>query len=63
SDMIANDETLSNAALNWDLSPQAIREVIEYCETHQELLIQEAEEERRYLEERGVALEPKTINR
>lgn len=33
-------------------------EAIHYCETHRELLQQEAEEERRYLEEGGVLLEP-----
>jgi hypothetical protein len=59
SDMIANDETLTEAAFNWDLSTEEVTEAIEYCETHQELLIAEAEEERRYLEERGVVLEPK----
>jgi hypothetical protein len=58
-DMIVNDETPQQAASNWDLPLAAISEVIEYCETHQELLKSEADEERRYLEERGVALEPK----
>ncbi|MGL5795071.1 MAG: hypothetical protein ACRC06_11850 [Waterburya sp.] len=59
SDSIANDETPSEAAINWNLPIEAITEAIEYCETHQELLIEEAESERRYLEERGVVLEPK----
>jgi uncharacterized protein (DUF433 family) len=59
SDMIVNNETPTDAAINWELPSEAIREAIEYCETHQELLTFEAEEERRYLEERGVVLEPK----
>jgi hypothetical protein len=59
SDMIANNETPSDAAINWDLPLPAITEAIEYCEIHQALLIKEAEEEYRYLEERGVMIEPK----
>jgi hypothetical protein len=59
SDMIVNNEIPSEAADNWDLPLAAISEVIEYCQTHQELLKKEALEERRYLEERGIALEPK----
>ena len=59
SDTIANDETPEEAAENWELPLEAINEAIEYCSSHQELLIEEAEEERRYLEERGVILEPK----
>lgn len=42
---------------------KAIKEAIEYCENNQELLKSEAEEERRYLEERGVILEPKITHR
>jgi uncharacterized protein (DUF433 family) len=61
SDTIANDETQEEAAINWDLPLGAITEAIEYCQTHQELLIKEAEEERRYLEERGVVLEPPVV--
>jgi uncharacterized protein (DUF433 family) len=62
-DMIVNKETPEEAAENWDLPLNAIREAIEYCQTHQELLKREAEEERRYLEERGISLEPRVINR
>ena len=61
--MIANEDTLEETADNWDLSIEAIREAIEYCENNQELLKSEAEQERRYLEERGVVLEPKIVNR
>ena len=59
SDMIANEDTVGETAENWDLPIEAIREAIEYCETNQELLKSEADEERRYLEERGIILEPK----
>lgn len=58
-DMVVNEMTLEEAADNWDLSLEAIKESIEYCETHQDLLKQEAEIERRHLEERGIPLEPK----
>ena len=58
SDMIVNGDTLEETAENWDLPLLAVKEAIEYCEANQELLKQEAEEERRYLEERGVILEP-----
>ena len=57
--MIANKDALNETADNWNLPIEAIREVIKYCENNQELLKSEAEEERRYLEERGVILEPK----
>jgi hypothetical protein len=63
SDMLVNGDTPQLAADNWDLPLPAIQEVISYCETHRELLQQEAEEEQRYLEERGVALEPPITNR
>lgn len=59
SDMLVNGDTLEEAADNWNLPLAAMQEVIGYCETHQELLQQEAEAERLYLEERGVVLEPK----
>lgn len=61
-DMIVNGETPEEAAENWDLPLAAVLEAIEYCETHPELLKREAEEERRYLEERGVPLEPKVTH-
>jgi uncharacterized protein (DUF433 family) len=62
SDMIVNHETPSETAFNWDLPLEAVLETIEYCETHQDLLKREAEEERRYLEERGIPLEPKATH-
>ncbi len=58
-DMIVNEMTQEEAADNWDLPLEAIKESLEYCQTHQELLKQEALIERRHLEERGIPLEPK----
>jgi uncharacterized protein (DUF433 family) len=60
--MIVNEMTLEEAADNWDLPIEAINECIRYCETHQDLLKEEAAEARRYLEEQGVILEPKTTH-
>lgn len=59
SDMIVNEITPEEAVDNWELPLAAIQEVIEYCQTHQELLKSEAQEERRRLEAKGVLLEPK----
>ena len=63
SDMLVNGDSIEEAADNWDLLVEAVEEVIRYCETHRELLCAEAESERRYLEERGVVLEPKVTHR
>ncbi len=62
SDMMVNGETPNDAAENWDLPLAAVQEAIEYCSTHQELLKREAESERRYLEQRGISLEPKVTH-
>lgn len=63
SDLIVNSMTLDEAAFNWDLPKEAITEVIEYCQTNQELLKEEAEQGRRKLEEKGVELDPQVVNR
>ena len=57
--MTVNKMTPSEVAENWDLPLGAVKEVIEYCESHQGLLKREAQEERRRLEEKGINLEPK----
>ncbi len=62
SDMLVNGDSPSDAADNWELPIQAIFEVIDYCESNQALLEQEAEMERQYLEEKGVKLEPRIVN-
>lgn len=59
-DMIANQMSPEEVAENWDLPLSAIYEVIRYCESHQELLKLEADEERYRLETKGVLLEHKT---
>lgn len=57
-DVIANEMTLEQAAENWDLPLAAIQEALQYCETHQDLLRLEAEEERHRLQEQGISFEP-----
>ncbi len=57
SDMIVNNETVEEAADNWDLPIAAIQEIIDYCQTHQELLKLEAAKERQIVLE-GVTVEP-----
>jgi len=63
SDMIVNEMTPAEVAESKELPLTAVYEAIEYCETHQDLLKKEAEEERCYLEKRGVSLEPKITHR
>jgi hypothetical protein len=58
-DMIANEMSPEQASENWDLPLVAIYEVINYCETHQQLLKLEADEERYHLEIKGASVEPK----
>lgn len=55
-DMIANQMSPEQAAENWDLPLPTIYKVIRYCESHQELLKLEADEERYRLEEKGDSL-------
>lgn len=62
SDMIANNETTAEASENWDLPLDAIQEIIEYCQTYQELLEQEAAKERHIVLE-GVTIEPSVTHR
>jgi uncharacterized protein (DUF433 family) len=59
SDMIVNEMTTEEIADSKELPLAAVIEAIEYCSTHQSLLEKEAESERRYLENRGVLIEPK----
>ncbi len=57
-DMLLNQLSIDETAENFSLPIAAIHEIIRYCESNQELLKMEAEEERRRLEERGVTVEP-----
>lgn len=59
-DMLANAMSFEDAADNWDLPLAAIDEVVRYCESHQDLLKIEADEEYCRLVSKGVSLEPKT---
>ncbi|MFB2977899.1 hypothetical protein [Microseira sp. BLCC-F43] len=58
-DAPANQMSPEQATENWDLPLPAIYEAIHYCESHQELLKLEADEERYRLEENRVSIEPK----
>jgi uncharacterized protein (DUF433 family) len=62
-DLLVNDLTPEEVAENKELPLAAVLEAIEYCETHQDLLKREADEERRKLEAKGISLEPKTVRR
>jgi hypothetical protein len=53
-DAIAFRMSPEEAADNWELPTAAIEEVFRYCQTHQDLLKMEAEEERFRLEEKAV---------
>jgi uncharacterized protein (DUF433 family) len=55
-DMLANEMTVDEAAENWDLPAAAVEEITRYCEANKALLSMEADEERRRLESRGVAV-------
>jgi hypothetical protein len=54
--MIANKLSVKEAAENWDLPEEAVRETIEYCEANKDLLKMEAAEELRRLEEKGIGV-------
>jgi uncharacterized protein (DUF433 family) len=56
-DMISNRMTPDEVADNWELSLSAIQEIIRYCETHQDLLRLEAEEERCRLQDQGAPIQ------
>jgi len=59
-DKLSNQMSNEEAADNWDLPLDAIYEVIRYCESHQELLKLEADEEQYRLTIKGVSFELKT---
>lgn len=60
--MLAENMTPAEAAEDWDLPIEAVHEVIQYCESHQDLLNQEAEQERKSVEDKGVCLEPAAVH-
>ncbi|GMU53042.1 MAG: hypothetical protein AMXMBFR33_21880 [Candidatus Xenobia bacterium] len=57
-DMQTNRLTVEEAAENWDLPVEAVREIVCYCERSRDLLEMEASEERRRLFAQGVRIEP-----
>ena len=57
-DMVTNNLSVADAAENWGLSEEAIREIAGWCEAHRELLELEALEERRQLADQGVQVGP-----
>jgi len=59
-DLAINQMSPEEAADNWSLPLDAIYEIIQYCETHQEILKLEADEERCRLIAKGVSFELKT---
>jgi hypothetical protein len=45
SDMVANGDTPEQAASNWGLPPDAVCEIVRYCEANRDLIAVEAEED------------------
>jgi uncharacterized protein (DUF433 family) len=62
-DMVVNELTPQDVAENKKLPLAVVEEAILYCQSNQELLENEAEEERRRLEAKGISFEPRTVNR
>ncbi len=58
SDLVANGQSAEQAAHEWDLPVDAIREAVRWCEANRALLEMEANEEARRLRSVGVALAP-----
>lgn len=58
SDMIANHQTIADAARNWDLPAEAIEEILRYCKENRALLDMEADEEGRRLRAAGIRIDP-----
>jgi uncharacterized protein (DUF433 family) len=61
-DMITNGMSVEEAADNWNLPLEAIDEIVRYCESHQDLLRLEADEEHYRLVEKGVSFESKVAS-
>jgi uncharacterized protein (DUF433 family) len=57
-DLLANERSVEETAENWDLPVEAVEEIVRYCETNRDLIGMEAEEEKRFLLDKGVALTP-----
>lgn len=57
-DMLANHRSLEETAENWELPLEAVEEIVRYCEANRELLGMEADEEKRFMLDKGVTLTP-----
>jgi len=57
-DMLANNQTIAEAAKDWDLPEEAVQEIVIYCEANRALIGMEADEDKRLLLEHGIKLEP-----
>jgi predicted ribosome quality control (RQC) complex YloA/Tae2 family protein len=53
-DMLTNERSLEETAVNWDLPVEAVEEIVRYCEQNRTLLEMEADEEARRLRAGGV---------
>ncbi|CAN5225853.1 hypothetical protein BH11CYA1_BH11CYA1_29480 [soil metagenome] len=54
--MLAYNQTIEEAAAIWNFPPEAIEEILEYCQANQELLAQEEAEELRLSKTWGVGI-------
>jgi uncharacterized protein (DUF433 family) len=59
--MRANNQTPEEAAEDYGLPIEQVREAILYYGRHRDLIEQDAAEERGYLESQGIPLEPRAI--
>lgn len=60
--MRANNLDAEDAAQDMDLPLEQVKEALVYYETNRDLIESDFAEERRYLEEQGVALEPQDLS-
>jgi uncharacterized protein (DUF433 family) len=56
--MLTNEMTVEEAAADWDLPVEAVREALSWCEADRELIAAEAAEDQRAARESGVQVEP-----
>ena len=61
--MMVNKLSREEAADNWELPPDAIDEIVEYCDANKDLLQMEAAEEGRRLAQKGIKIEPELARR
>jgi uncharacterized protein (DUF433 family) len=61
--MRANDMTAEEAAEDYDLPVEAIREALLYYERHRDLVEADQDEERRLIEAHGIPIDPPAVPR